>query len=225
MVRAGKVSQRILQLLCCAAVLGVAVHVSAGLAHRAESIRDAESAFEAAHSESVFQAALLAASISETTVKVQRYDTLDQIFRRLQFSLQDMASILSLDEARKALTVLRPGEQLTFSTRGEQLVALHRPISVEQTLKVERDEADNFTASIQDVPLTRHVVNTGGVIDSSLFLASMGAGLHDATTMELTEIFRWDVDFYRILPGDSFKVIYEQRERIVDAHALPHLDG
>lgn len=224
MARGSMVPLRGLQLLCCAAVLGVAVHVTTGFAHRADVIRDAEAAFEVAHSESVFQAALLAASISETTVKVQRNDTLDQIFRRLQLSLQDMASILSLDDARKALTVLRPGEQLTFATRGEQLVGLHRPISVEQMLRVERDSTDNFTASIEEVPLTRHVVSTGGVIDSSLYLAGMGAGLHDATTMELTEIFRWDVDFYQVRPGDSFKVIYEQREhegeRVKDGNIL-----
>ena len=45
-------------------------------------------------------------------------------------------------------------------------------------------------------------------------MAGMAAGLRDATTMQLAEIFRWDVDFVLDLrAGDSFTVIYEQLRR------------
>ena len=64
------------------------------------------------------------------------------------------------------------------------------------------------------MPLTRHVITTGGTIDSSLFAAGTAAGLRDITTMALAEIFRWDVDFVLDLrAGDSFKLVYEQLER------------
>ena len=44
------------------------------------------------------------------SVKVQRNDTLDQIFRRLQLSLTDLANIRALDGTRAALDRLRPGD-------------------------------------------------------------------------------------------------------------------
>jgi murein DD-endopeptidase MepM/ murein hydrolase activator NlpD len=206
-----------LQLLCCAAVVGVGMHVTAGLGSRADATRVAMSAFEAAQQgESAVDAALQAASagLSEIKVVVARNDTLDQIFRRLEFSLSDLANIRTLDAARHALDRLRPGDLLTFFTRGEQLVGLQRPLSLSQTLHVERNDTDQFVASVEDLPLQRNVVTAAGTIESSLFAAGTTAGLRDATTLALAEIFRWDVDFVLDLrAGDSFTLIYEQLER------------
>jgi murein DD-endopeptidase MepM/ murein hydrolase activator NlpD len=205
-----------LQLLCCAAVVGVGIHVSAGLAHRADVTRMAMSAFEAAHQgESAVGAALEAASagLSEISVEVKARDTLDQIFRRLELSLTDLANIRSLEAARHALDKLRPGDLLTFFTRGEELVGLKRPLNLSQTLHVERNDT-GFVASVLEVPLQRNVVTAAGTIESSLFAAGTTAGLRDITTMELAEVFRWDVDFALDLrTGDSFTLIYEQLER------------
>jgi len=205
-----------LQLLCCAAVVGVGLHFSLTLS-RTDSPADlAVKAFEAARqSESPVDAALevAAASLSSTRIVVQRNDTLDQIFRRLELSLTDLANIRSLKEARTALDRLRPGDQLTFARRDGELVGLERTISLNQTLKVQRGE-DGFTASVEEIPLKRHVITTGGTIDSSLFAAGTAAGLRDITTMQLAEIFRWDVDFVLDLrTGDSFRLVYEQLER------------
>ncbi len=199
------------QLLCCAAVAGIGLHVSMNLGDRAAAAQMAIDAFEAKQTgASPLQAA--STSLADAIqVVVKRNDTLDQIFRRLQFSLNDLADIRALDAAREALDRIRPGDLLTFFKRGGQLVGLQRPISINQTLKVERDPADNFTASVEEVPLVRRVVTTTGTIDSSLFAAGSAAGLRDATIMEVAEIFRWDVDFVLDLrAGDSFKLVYEQ---------------
>jgi len=205
------------QLLCCAAVVGAGVHVSATMSQRADAARVAMASFEAAQpSLSAVDAALQAASagLAEIRVVVERNDTMDQIFRRLELSLSDLANIRALDAARHALDRLRPGDLLTFSTRGEQLVGLERALSLNQTLRVERNDIDQFVATVHEVPLLRKTVTTSGVIESSLFAAGTTAGLRDATTMALAEIFRWDVDFVLDLrAGDSFTLIYEQLER------------
>ncbi len=177
----------------------------------------AVNAFEAASVAEPTQSGLEAASTSlvdAVQVVVQRNDTLDQIFRRLEFSLTDLADIRALDAARQALDRIRPGDLLTFFKRGGQLVGLQRPLSISQTLKVQRDATDNFVASVEEVPLKRHLVTAEGKIDSSLFAAGSTAGLRDATIMELAEIFRWDVDFVLDLrAGDSFTLVYEQIEK------------
>jgi murein DD-endopeptidase MepM/ murein hydrolase activator NlpD len=58
-----------------------------------------------------------------------------------------------------------------------------------------------------------------GVIESSLFGAADAAGLPDAVTLALTDIFGGDIDFYHDLRrGDRFGVVYEMR--YVDGEAV-----
>jgi hypothetical protein len=162
------------QLLCCAAVAGIGLHAAMSFSDRDVATRMAISAFEAQQAgESALQAA--STSLADAIqVVVKRNDTLDQIFRRMQLSLNDLADIRALEAARQALDRIRPGDLLTFFKRGDQLVGLQRPLSLNQTLKIERDHSDNFTASVEEVPLIRHVMTTSGAIDkidSSLFAA------------------------------------------------------
>ena len=61
-------------------------------------------------------------------------------------------------------------------------------------------------------------MSASGQIESSLFMAGHGCRAADATTMQLAEVFRWDIDFVLDLrDGDSFKLVYEQllREGVV----------
>jgi murein DD-endopeptidase MepM/ murein hydrolase activator NlpD len=205
---------RVLQVLCCAAVVGLGVDVSMTLSDRADATRLAMEAFQATQAPNATLQPAPTVLTEIVQVVVERSDTLDRIFRRLEFSLGDLADILALDDVKQALTRIRPGEMLTFSKRDGQLVGLTREISINQTLKVERDAADQFVASVEEVPLVRKVITTTANIDSSLFAAGMQAGLRDATVLELAEIFRWDVDFVLDLrSGDSFTLVYEQIEK------------
>ena len=61
------------------------------------------------------------------------------------------------------------------------------------------------------------ITNTSGIIDSSLFLAGMAAGMSDNLIMELAGIFGWDIDFVLdIRSGDHFTLVYE--ELYLDGH-------
>lgn len=203
-----------LQLLCCAVIAGLGLKTAAHFAQESDATRIALDALVASQaSESVLDAT--SAGLGEAVeIIVKRNDTLDQIFRRMQLSLTDLANIRAIDTARQALDRIRPGDILTVFTRDNQIVALQRPLSVSQTLKIERDAADNFTASIEEVPLVRHVVTASGTITSNLYASGYAAGLSDATIRQLEDIFRWDVDFMLDLRvNDSFAVVYEQMEK------------
>lgn len=211
-----------LQLLCCAAVVGVGIHASSALIHRADAARVAMTAFEVSRqADSPVDAALQAATagLSSISVEVKRNDTLDQIFRRLELSLTDLANIRALDAARHALDKLRPGDLLTFFKRGDQLVSLTRPLPlnqtlrVSQTLRVDRSDTEGFVASIEEVPLQRHVVTTTATIESSLYAAGARAGLRDSTIDALEDVFQWDVDFFHLQEGDAVTLVFEQFER------------
>lgn len=53
-----------------------------------------------------------------------------------------------------------------------------------------------------------------GTINSSLYQTMMDIGASPMLAVELSEVYAWTIDFYRIQKGDGFKVIYE--ENMVD---------
>jgi murein DD-endopeptidase MepM/ murein hydrolase activator NlpD len=145
-----------------------------------------------------------------TEVLVERNDTLDRIFRRLQLSLADLASMRGLPGIKTDLDRLRPGETLTFKSRDGALVGLERRLSLSQILEITRSDS-GFEANVRDQPVQLRIRTIAGTIDSSLFEAVTAAGAHDSTAMGLSDIFGWDIDFVLdIHPGDSFIVTYQE---------------
>ena len=50
-----------------------------------------------------------------------------------------------------------------------------------------------------------------GIINSSLWNTMVDNNIDQNVTMELSEIYAWAIDFYRIQKGDQFRVIYEEK--------------
>src|SRR5690606_9952976 len=58
--------------------------------------------------------------------------------------------------------------------------------------------------------ITKEITETSGVISSSLYDALVEKGDNPLLGNKMSEIFGWQVDFFSLYKGDSFKVIYEQ---------------
>lgn len=158
------------------------------------------------------QVAPTEASIGFSTIEVvvNRNDTLDQIFRKFELDLSDLATLRDLPELRSQLDRLHPGELLRFMHRGGELVGLERKLSDSETLKVTRDE-NGFTSDVLQNPLEIHTRTASATITSSLFQAAADANLPDRVAFDLADIFQYDIDFVLdIQPGDRFTVVYEE---------------
>lgn len=57
-----------------------------------------------------------------------------------------------------------------------------------------------------------------GVIENSLALTMSELGLSPQLTNDFADVFAWQIDFFRLFPGDKFKVIYE--EEVVDGETV-----
>jgi murein DD-endopeptidase MepM/ murein hydrolase activator NlpD len=145
---------------------------------------------------------------------VKRNDTLEQIFRRMRLSLEDLAAIRSLPGVRENLDTIRPGETIAVIHVDGALQSLVRRISETTTLAVTR-ESSGFNAQVVETPLDVRTVSVQGVIESSLFVSGRAAGMSSDLIMRLAnDIFGWDIDFaLEIQPNDRFAVLYEQRFR------------
>lgn len=50
-----------------------------------------------------------------------------------------------------------------------------------------------------------------GKIENSLYEALTSNGAAPRLALRLSEVFAWQIDFFRIQPGDSFRILYEKR--------------
>ena len=154
--------------------------------------------------------ALAAPGLALVEVVVQRDDTLDRIFRRLQISVTDLENIRALAGVRSMVDRLSPGEHLKFLQHNGALLGLSRHVSLTQQLEVRRTDA-GFQATVVAKPVDTETSVAHGVIDSSLFEAANDAGLSDAVVLKLARIFGSQIDFVLGLrSGDEFAIAYER---------------
>jgi murein DD-endopeptidase MepM/ murein hydrolase activator NlpD len=156
-------------------------------------------------------AAAMRPLVSAVDVVVRRNDTLDAIFRRLQLSVEDLATVRSLPGIRQSLDFLKPGDVVKLSTLNGELTTLERRVSETATLSVTRAPDGEFTANIIKNKLEFRTAPLHGRITSSLFKSMNDLGASDQVALQLAEVFRYDIDFAQELqPGDTFNIVLEK---------------
>lgn len=143
--------------------------------------------------------------------KVKRGDSLALIFSRLKLSPNLLHRIVNSGKEAKTLANIRPGEtiRVRLDQQGELLELVHKQSEIRSLQILPVDET--FTAQVKDRSLEKRIASASGTITSSLYLSAQRAGLSDSLTMELANIFGWDIDFaLEIRAGDQFSLIYEE---------------
>jgi murein DD-endopeptidase MepM/ murein hydrolase activator NlpD len=143
-------------------------------------------------------------------VRIQRGDTIGSLLNRLQINDDAAVSFLSTAKDAKTLYQLVPGRSVRAKTGANgELIALRYIASDSTQLSVDR-AGDTFKADEQAAPLETRIVMKSGEIRSSLFGATDAAGVPDAISTQMAEVFSSDIDFHLdIRKGDHFSVVYE----------------
>ncbi|WP_022962963.1 OapA family protein [Halopseudomonas pelagia] len=145
------------------------------------------------------------------SVTVASGDTLSVVFNRVGLSANTLHAVINSSSEAKRFTRLKAGQVLDFKlgTNGE-LNAMKSKINDLETLRLDRD-GDSYIANNELITPDVRTQFAQGEITSSLFLAAQKAGMSHNLTMEMANIFGYDVDFARdIRQGDRFEVIYEE---------------
>lgn len=147
----------------------------------------------------------------QVTTKVKPGDSLALIFKRQGFSTREVHRVSTSKPLGSRLKNIFPGHELTFFTDAEnRLMRLAYATGPLDRFEFNRN-GDEFTGEQITTEPERVLAYKHGTIDHSLFVASQRAGLTDAMTMRLAQIFQWDVDFVLdIRPGDAFYVVFEE---------------
>lgn len=151
-----------------------------------------------------------AETLGKVVLEIQSGDTLDRLFRHHDLSISDLHKIMQLPAARQHLRVLRPGNIIEITHQDGEVLGLTREVDLYTALEVDREDGD-FVASTVRLPVESRLVEATGRISRSLYEAGAEAQLSDRLIMNLTDIFRWDIDFVRdIGMGDEFTLVYEE---------------
>ncbi len=104
------------------------------------------------------------------------------------------------------------GKKYTLLTSKDSLAKaqyfIYQPNAIEYVVYDLRDSLNIYKGQ-KEVTVKEQTV--GGIINSSLYLTLQQTNASPALAVELSEIFAWSIDFYRIQKGDWFKAVYEQK--------------
>lgn len=142
---------------------------------------------------------------------VQNGDNLSILFKRAGLNDRSIYELFSDAKDAKDLRNIRPGQKMAFLVENGKLQGLTYIIDELNSLNFTRS-AKGFTGKeIALKPDIKYAFRQAS-IDSSLYMAGKRAGMPSNLTMELANIFGWDIDFaLDIQKGDSFKVMYEEQ--------------
>lgn len=69
-------------------------------------------------------------------------------------------------------------------------------------------EDENISGELKSKPIERKRLVHNGIIKGSLYQTMIDVGANPLLAVELAEIYKWTIDFYKIQENDAFKAIY-----------------
>ena len=142
---------------------------------------------------------------------VRREDTLESLFKRMGVRDEDAVKFLTLSQDAKALnTQLIPGHTVEIKTNpAGKLLHIEYEVDAE-TILVAGLTQNGYQVATQKLLLQSHQMLASGKISDSLFSATDDAGIPDAITLQIADIFSGEIDFVEdIRAGDTLNVVYE----------------
>lgn len=148
---------------------------------------------------------------------ISRGESLGSLFRKLGDQDRDLVDFVRTDATARKLLRLQAGATVRAEVDGQnQIQSLSYPLDggsdIDQPpmrLELQRSDAQ-WQARVVPMVLDRTLVTRTATITSSLFAATDQAGIPDAITAQIPEIFASDMDFHRdVRKGDKLRVVYE----------------
>lgn len=149
---------------------------------------------------------------SHHNITVSNGDTLSTVFAKVGLNANDLHEALNSSKDAKQFSRLKVGQVLEFELNEEgKLKNLQSKLGELETIRLSRTDK-GFEFQSEQVKPEVVTAYSRGVINSSLFLSAKRAGLSHSLTMDLANVFGYDIDFAMdIREGDEFEVIYEEK--------------
>jgi murein DD-endopeptidase MepM/ murein hydrolase activator NlpD len=142
--------------------------------------------------------------------RVKRNESLYIILSELDVTPQTIYEINKKADGVFRSNRLKPGQRyIAYRKKGTN--AAHKLVLHADALNyIVFDWEDGIEVKSGRKEVTSQIAQAEGVIKSSLYETLLENGNSTLLGNRLSEIFAWQIDFFRLYPGDSFKVIYEE---------------
>ncbi|MDQ6959494.1 MAG: M23 family metallopeptidase [Mariprofundaceae bacterium] len=151
-----------------------------------------------------------------TTDSTWRHETIREgdaaiyVLSRLGFPFAEVSRMIDAARPVYPLRQIVAGRDFDRHDQGEH-TDVYYPVDSSHVLRLSL-RADTWNAALESRAGTSRQVVFQGEIRESLFVAAARAGMDDRATMNLVDIFAWDIDFARDLrSGDRFRVLLQER--------------
>lgn len=142
--------------------------------------------------------------------RVKRNESLYLILKDLELPPQKIYTISKEASDVFQSNRLKPGQRyFTYKEKGSDKA--YRLILHTNALDyVVFDWENEISVTSGRKQVTVQIAEASGIIESSLYETLLNADQNILLGNRLSEIFAWQIDFFRLYPGDHFKVIYEE---------------
>ena len=143
------------------------------------------------------------------SLKIARNETLSDILGRYEVSASRIAAIA--EEAKPLLDVRKivAGKPyFAYQSDQEDLAYLVYQQNVSDFVVF--DFSDSISVRGGSLPIETRMMEAQGVINGSLYETLLEQQANPMVAIELSEVLAWQVDFYRIMEGDAFHLVYEE---------------
>lgn len=143
------------------------------------------------------------------TVKPRPGDSMAVLFNRLGLTAKNLHEVLDKNPHSKALTSIKPGQQLQFLINKGKLEKLIIPTNEIQSLIVFKD-GRSYKTKIESKKVTTNTQYVTAVVKGSLYTTAQQHNIPSKLIRQMTEVLGKEVDFsHSIRAGDQFSIIYD----------------
>jgi murein DD-endopeptidase MepM/ murein hydrolase activator NlpD len=172
-----------------------------------EAIRQADQA----HTEEVKQEAQ--AEIPPVEARISRGENFTLTLQKAGLSPEEAANAVAAAQRAYNLRQVRAGNTIVVNRSPQgTLREIDYKIDPDRMLQIVPNDR-NFAAEIKPIPSKTEIASISGKIEDSLFNAVAQTGESPELTLQLAQIFSYDLDFYTDpRKGDAFRVVLEKRK-------------
>ena len=154
---------------------------------------------------------------------VKSGDSFGTILERYRMGYPEIQSIVNKTKGTFDLGRLVAGKPFTLLRTDDSLQEpqcfIYQPNKLEYVVIQLDDENDPY---VEQRPVRIETKVAAGTINNSLSETMDGLGLPYQLINEMSDIYAWTIDFFRLQEGDEFKIIYDQR--IIDDSVYGGID-
>lgn len=141
-------------------------------------------------------------------VRPKSGDSLASLFKHLNISPKTLQAILNDNPHNKALTQIKPNQELQFLIQNQQLEKLIIPVSPTQSFVVTHQQG-HYPGVIKARAMTSHQQLITATVKGSLFGTAQQMGIPAKLMRQMMSILSRDINFARdVRSGDQFSMLY-----------------